>query len=1210
MVAGAKLFFRLGFKLLRWTWKFLLWGGALWFVLYIAVLFYKKPLATKLLKDIFRTDVSIGRITIDLVDDYPMSRVTVYDLVVHGTNPKVPSEVITIKKASVWLTIPDLVARPETKHIPRIIADGVQVALVIDKNGNKNFDLFKPKQRKKPKIPPKLVNLPKIELKNVGFKYISYLANRHYQYQFRQLAAGIHIFPDSMAFEVQGDGQSELMNMGNFNILIRTPLQLNADFVVTKADKRLRFKTAKVNLAGTDIHFVGSLLTGAERRYDLRFSAPHGNIETLLSLVPRKAGKEIKIFETVGEMALDGLLKGQDTETDNPLFYLGFKCAETTIKNKKTNTAITGITLRGAYTNGPSHSIATTELRVDTLTARLGARPIHGSLRLTNFKQLHLDANLDANLFAPDVAAFAGLALAPGGNGDIEINCNIHGDFYKLADPNSLDSLNYKGEIIFRNVRLQPNKTGFLLENFNGAIRLVQRDLVADNLAGIINGQFFRFDAKIERFIPYLTKKYPTLHLEAEMDAPTFNVLEFLDIQKQLIAQAPKTLAQDSLAQTKKTTEPPKKSIYDLPAGLNFNFTLNFGQLRYHNLIFQEVRIPIVYDAKRLKIDTLKLENSSAKLLFAFLLDGRDKQFVLMNSLFRFDIKDVSKLTQSIKPPNQVAPTPNNLMAIKGVFRAYGSLQKKQITQTDLPAGSARLFFNLDSTEVHQQKLLSENQPTPNAKNKKGGLHIKGLGFRARLAHLNIENPTASRLEVDSIFGIANDKYYLKANLNISDWKTKQTEINIDSYLSIPIFLEYFNVNNIEQPSGSLKLKLNIQGPLTHFSKPDSFLNLPFRGSLEFEQMGFVLASNHQEVKNLNARLSYDEKQGVKIERMTGKLGHTDFKLRGTLRDALPYLYLKNKTVYADIHLDSDTIDIGTLLTRNKKRPEAGYHFELPGNIDLQADAKVQYATFDSLKLKNIRLNTILRNKTLLLKELHLNTCDGSLTLEGSIDNYTNPDSIQFKANMLLRSVNVKEVLRSLNNLGQAFLTDDVIEGNLTADINLSDRMPLSLKSDMRNLNGSLYFKIHNGCFTDFKPFAKLNLLMRKSRLQKVYFTMQGTELNFKNRTLYINEIDFKSSIVNLLIQGVHRFDQKLIYKLIVLPSPPSDKVVVFPPILSFLSKSYTNSVLAFTLRGSDKKFHVAYDGKRAFKNFLTNFGIEDLSPTQAETSVPDSDLK
>ncbi|MCS6904249.1 MAG: hypothetical protein NZ576_02575 [Bacteroidia bacterium] len=1120
----------------------------------------KSRLASLLLTNIFQTEVFVEEAQINISFEYfPLSILTLHNVIIYGTDPQIREKAAFVEKAYVKIhPLHFFFAQGAApKKIQSIQIKNAKFNFKINENWIPNYQFFKRKNIN-PSKPTKELIIDTLAIQNSILAFASVPKKSKIQLYIQQSKFKIHNKKENTLLTILANGYTQGYSTPKFSLLYNKPYSLALSLNYHKRSKTLIFlPTSTLNLVGTNIIIQGKYKSLPRRKeYDLKLSSHSGNLQTLVSLLPSHIEELLMNYHSKGNLTLWGYVQGVYDSLQNPNFKLNFECKKVGIKNLKTQGKIENFFLKGYYTNGNNNSLATTTLSIEYFQGEIAQNLFHGKFSIYDFNQILIKCMLKGKLDIAELFRLAGISLESSASGIAQVDISFQGPFKNLANTNAIDKFHYDGYIHLDSINLKPENWPIAISHGLGRLQFQNNDILIEKIQGAINNQNFLCKGKIHQIIPYLIGKKATLEVQLNVQASNWYIDDFLETLKKMKSLPKKRRKKRKIPQKEKNQE------FHLPDSLSLNIQLRAQHCTYRNLTFDHITAHILLQNRILQIKNLFMTNPSEMVLAQLTWDETKYFQPTLFLQLKTASNDLEKLFTNLEINSSTytnsSSSPLQLQGeieIKGKFEPHWKKNKLQ---------KATLELHFKNWEI--QKVKSK-------------LNIRNLNFRVNLNENHLQNFKNTPFLIDSISGKIKN-YSFSAAIHIDNWIDQNVKAELHSQISIPLFLSYFSLPMIEAHKGLVKMNIALAGKLRHFTQSDSILYTPQKGKVILEDLSFSFKERNLPFENIHAEIYFDSK-GVNLHSFTGWMDGSPFEIRGTLTNLLPYLYLKKEMLYAKLFFSTHFVNIRNILSKNRKKPEAGFQLWLPAQANLVARAHIKKAYFDSLTFHNIQLLANLKNQIVEIESLETEFCKGTATISGKID-ASKTDSIHLYTQIQFHKIEIKELFRGLNNFNQDFLTADEISGLFSAQVRLTDKVPYTLKNDFSQTQMHFNFAIEEGNLQNFETLMKLRGLLRKKYLEQVPFTIVGKNLFFHNKTLHIPEIILHSSIAQLHIQGVH--GSYVDYKIDIIYSHKFEK------------EDFRKTLLTFRLHGSKRPYKLQYDARKAIHNLINRFKLKPQS--------------
>ena len=174
-----------------------------------------------------------------------------------------------------------------------------------------------------------------------------------------------------------------------------------------------------------------------------------------------------------------------------------------------------------------------------------------------------------------------------------------------------------------------------------------------------------------------------------------------------------------------------------------------------------------------------------------------------------------------------------------------------------------------------------------------------------------------------------------------------------------------------------------------------------------------------------------------------------------------------------------------------------------------------------------------------------------------------------------------------LNNFGQTTLQENNIKGYATADLDFSGSWSNALDPNLKSIKSNINLTIDRGELIDFKPLLSLSKFVDIQDLQKIKFSNLKSNIEIKDKTIFLPSTSIKNSALNIIFWGTHSFENDINYHIELLISEllakkRKDKDEEFGPV----ENDPDNKRSAFILMtGTVDKPIIKYDRKGLKEN-------------------------
>ncbi len=361
-------------------------------------------------------------------------------------------------------------------------------------------------------------------------------------------------------------------------------------------------------------------------------------------------------------------------------------------------------------------------------------------------------------------------------------------------------------------------------------------------------------------------------------------------------------------------------------------------------------------------------------------------------------------------------------------------------------------------------------------KSEKLNVFCENINLKGFYSNGSQRNSKTSLLRVDD-FSFKLNKGFFEGRLALSDFSDFKVDAKVKTHLNLEDVKNVLKQDSLQVLRGDLIADVSAKGRVKEFN------SLNFSGKASLRNVDFKdLRLKGVELEKMSCEALFD-KTKIRIEDLKTLFNGENLRAKGEI---------SNKGISAQVDL-------------------ANYKFE-------------------NLMLRNIKGKVLYANDVLSTNDLRFDVFEGGVS--------TNDCKLIFgeKENVLngscrIENVNIKKVFKGLNNFSQKVITDNNLEGNLTAiaTLNLYFDKSFNFLADKSAFN--VNYSISKGRLKDFSLMKKLSLFVEEEALNDVKFENLQSSLQFNNSSLNFEPIKVKTNIVDFECFGKHGLDNKIDYQ-------------------------------------------------------------------------------
>jgi hypothetical protein len=475
-----------------------------------------------------KTEVSVKNARFSIFRRFPNAAVIFNDVVIAQSSDFKSADLTAtslLECKNIYVEINLIKLLFKNYSISRIVAENGEINLVVNKEGQQNFDVFKKSGEQGGKTS---VNLYGIQLKNFKYKYIDKKQNLDFQGFAERINIKGNITNNAFNFEIAFDIHSRHLLVRNIEYLQNR--KVASSFKLKKQGEIYRIETTELDVEGIHLDFKMVFTTGENSEMDMLTKASDVSLAGFQRLVPDEYQKYIRDFESKGKTSLQLSVKGKTDGNNFPHVEMNFAIKNGSVRQTKNNIKLTDVNLDGIYTNGALNSSTTSAFRITNFSSHLEKGRISGNFAYTNFTSPDVHIDLQTFIDLGNIRKFLSVDTIENLDGNLTAEIELNAGFKDASGfkRENIRSFKVSGKADLSNARLQLKNSNYLYNEINSRI-ILGNDFQFENLSLKIDDNDFYIKGTLYDAVPYLLRQNNTLNLKAEMRSQKLDLSKYFE---------------------------------------------------------------------------------------------------------------------------------------------------------------------------------------------------------------------------------------------------------------------------------------------------------------------------------------------------------------------------------------------------------------------------------------------------------------------------------------------------------------------------------------------------------------------------------------------------------------------------------------------------------------------------------------------------------
>ncbi|MFW5761541.1 MAG: AsmA-like C-terminal region-containing protein [Cyclobacteriaceae bacterium] len=498
-----------------------------------AVLVYKNQdkLVQLIIEEINKkidTPVEVAKVELTLLDKFPQIAIKFSQVNMKESLPGNENPLAVLEKVYCTFGFWQLLAG--NYSIDHFYLENGSLNLKKLSNGDINYQFLKSNQESHSGSKISLT-FEHVDLRNVKFHYLDETNDTYLQANLYDLTSQLKITDQMYQIASNGDLTIKSLLIGQEEYANNRALQIKSNLLYNNENKHLQIQSSEINVLNTGYNIAGEVDI-VNSKLNLEVSAPQTTIESLVSLLPERLGKEFRVYRSKGQISMQSIITGSYADDADPLVQFNFNCDNATFYHPEYNKSVKNVSLQGSFTNGEARDASTSHLILKNITGNFEGKSFSGALNVKDFNRYLVDLQLNADLEVNSLLQFYPVKAIHNASGRIITDIDFFGYLKDIETAKDLRNTRSTGEINLQELNFDLADFNLPFRKFDGNFIFKNDALAISNFSGNIGQSDFLLNGMFKNVMAYLFLKYQPILIEADLESNFINLNELLSGQE------------------------------------------------------------------------------------------------------------------------------------------------------------------------------------------------------------------------------------------------------------------------------------------------------------------------------------------------------------------------------------------------------------------------------------------------------------------------------------------------------------------------------------------------------------------------------------------------------------------------------------------------------------------------------------------------------
>lgn len=565
----------------------------------LSVILFKDRIVQQFIREANKnlgTPVTIGKIEVTALDDFPRLSIVFTDVYVEDSHPgKYP--LLTAQAISFSLNAWDV-------YQGNYVVLGLQVKasetnLRINKEGVTNYNIIKKGNEAGGSVSFDLQN---VLLLGTSVSYIDQSISQHHTFTSEKISAGIKADKDVYHIGATGDVTIGQIGIGSSRFLEQKTFALSALLDYDDVAKSLAFQPSSATIGSSRFDVSGTYTFREKNQLDIGISGQQTDLQSLLALFPSNVSKRYARYQSEGDVYFSARLKGELRRQKSPSLVVSFGLRDATLFHPDYNTRLDHVRLEGEFLAPSLSRFTSAALSLKDISANLNGTPITGNFYLKDFDDPVVTLDFHGEPRAADLLNFYPVETVTDVSGKVKAHVSLSGRVALLKNKTTAQQVKTEGTVELDSLSFSYGKRKLKFSRLNGTLQFNNNDLAMSNLSGSFENSDFLLNGFFKNIVTYAIFENQPIGIEADLTS------RFLDVDR---------LFEVGFSET--GTGP---YVFSISPALHLNFNCSVDSLQFKKFKARHVKGDLLVKGQVAVSRNIRMEAMGGRLALSGIVDA------------------------------------------------------------------------------------------------------------------------------------------------------------------------------------------------------------------------------------------------------------------------------------------------------------------------------------------------------------------------------------------------------------------------------------------------------------------------------------------------------------------------------------------------------------------------------------------------------------